>query len=488
MKKVLWISLILLLACGLQKPLQNPDMWFHIVVGRWMLSNFKLPTEDHWNMFAAGTPWHANYWSNEIVYALADRNFGVDGLLALQLAVFLILAFALVYCLGRIAENHFVGSLLGVLASVGCYWHATLRPQTLAWAFFIGTIFICERIRHEGWSYARGLQLTLIMCLWANSHMSTVFGMAAIAIWLMGEWRILLGRTLLFSFIGTFLTPYFGGVWLSAAQKAGHPFQFGLIGELQPATVLHSWTAPLLIATALLLYLCHLKPKSLSPLTLAGWIVFLIGGLASIRFIPFALVLTCALAARVLSEESKVTWGIAAMQQKLQRALQPLVLAVISVAFFALAVSKLVVVWRQPLNLALIPKLAVDFIDANQLPHPILNSFGHGHYLIYRYSDAQGNLQFKVPLDGRTETNRSDVWEKFNAAFLATEQWRDYIELVKPATIMWPTTSPFVRLLTNSNEWCLVYQDGSASGTTVLVTRNFWEKKKETLPSLNCQG
>ena len=490
MKKFLWSSLAIAIATCILRPLRDPDLWLHIVVGRWILANQRLPTVDYWNLFGAGTPWRAYSWTNEIVFAAAERLGGLQGLLALNLALLLLLVLALMYVFGRISGRAASGTFLGALAALGCYWHAALRPQTTAWILFTGVIFICEQVRRGGWRTLRGVELALLMGLWANSHVSTVIGLGTIGIWLLGEQKSVLGRSLAWAAAGSLVTPYWGGEWLTALQMAGHPAQFRLVTELKPATVLEYWSWPLLVASALFIHLYHHKPQTFSPSTLCLWALAVIGSLAVLRFIPFTVILTCALSARALREGAMTPWPLAQrLQQRWQR-LQtvPLLEGGVSALLLCLAAARLAQVREQPLDEAVIPRSAVDFMEANALPHPVLNSFGQGNYLIYRYSNDRGEIEHRVPIDGRTEVNTHEVWEKFSAAFLGTDRWRDFIALVRPATIIWPTTSPFVRLLMAADEWCLVYQDGTLAGTSVLVRRAVWEEREEDLPSLNCHG
>lgn len=54
----LWAILIVVAAC-MARPLRDPDLWFHIVSGRWILSHQQVPTQDYWNMFGVGKPWRS---------------------------------------------------------------------------------------------------------------------------------------------------------------------------------------------------------------------------------------------------------------------------------------------------------------------------------------------------------------------------------------------------------------------------------------------
>ncbi len=482
MKKLLWLSFTALIVGLMARPIRDPDLWFHIVVGRWILSHATVPTQDYWNDFAVGKVWHAYSWSTEILFAVVERHWGIEGLFALQVSFVFLLVLLSAYYLGRIAENYALGAVLGAIVALGCYGYASLRPQMVTWMALVAVLWIAERIRREGWTAARGAQLAGLMCLWANSHLSAVIGVVAIGLWLWGQPSAVLAKALGFAFIGTLCTPYFGEEWLVAFQHAGHPLQYGLIAELKPATVLDYWTWPLIGVVSCFLYVNHLRPRILAPTSIALALGFFVVGLAIGRFVPYAVILITALTARIIRDGALHSGSMA---QHFRPAYMAQFAVPVSVLCFTLGVGRLVRVAHVPLDLDLIPKVAVDLVEEAGLPHPILNSFGNGNYLIYRYSDQRGEPRFKVPLDGRTNVNSENVWEDFVAAFMGSDRWRDIIERVHPETIIWPTTSPFVRLLMASNEWCLVYQDGSVTGASVLVTRTYWEARGDLL-SLNC--
>jgi len=64
MKRFAWFAFVLVIATYILQPIQDPDMGWHITVGRWIIANLKVPTEELWNRFALGKEWVAYSWSN----------------------------------------------------------------------------------------------------------------------------------------------------------------------------------------------------------------------------------------------------------------------------------------------------------------------------------------------------------------------------------------------------------------------------------------
>jgi len=481
MNRFLWLSVVVVAGCCLLQPIRDPDLWFHVVVGRWILAHKTLPAQDYWNVLAFGEPWRAYGWSNEIISAAIEQRFGLRGLVGLYAALAVAFVGSLAFCFGRLAGSFSRGLALGVVIAAGCYWHLSLRPQSVVWVLYAWLLLAVDGLRVHGWSWWRGLQVAVIMCVWANSHISAVFGIVSAVLLLPFRDWALVARVALCAMAGTLLTPYGGAEWLTALGYVQHPFRFGFISELRPATIRDFSTWPLLAVSAALVALLCRASQRVSRATVLLWCALVFAGLASIRFIPFALILSGALIARLLADTERGADSVEKAVLRFRIAAAALCIVLLPVAW--LRVKGL---WMEPVDLAVVPKQAVDYLQAKQLPNPILNSLNQGHYLIYRFSDEQGNSRLRVPIDGRTNINSPEVWQKFNASFMGGERWYELVDLTKPGTIVWSSTSPFVRLLMASKEWCLVYQDGSVSGSSILVSRQYWLSRTGDLPSLNC--
>ena len=92
-----------------------------------------------------------------------------------------------------------------------------------------------------------------------------------------------------------------------------------------------------------------------------------------------------------------------------------------------------------------------------------------------------------MPIDGRTNVTSPKVYKLFLKSFNGAEGWQDYINFVKPKTILWENHSPFVRLLTLDKEnWCKVYADNYGamtnddknSGFSVFIRRDSEDSEK----------
>jgi hypothetical protein len=157
---------------------------------------------------------------------------------------------------------------------------------------------------------------------------------------------------------------------------------------------------------------------------------------------------------------------------------------------FLMIAGAIVFVWnglQAPLSARVIPAAAVDFIQDKDLPGPLLNDFGRGGYLMYRFAGRDGSPGPLVSIDGRTNLIPGDVWKKHQAAQFGKENWREYLDLVKPRTILWSNESPLIAILIASQEWCRVFNNRSdREGFSVFISREEYELRAEQLTSDNC--
>ena len=65
----------------------DPDLWWHIKVGQDILTTHHFPTADAYSFTVHGTPWVAYEWLGEVLLAAVQRAWGLEGFLALNLAL-----------------------------------------------------------------------------------------------------------------------------------------------------------------------------------------------------------------------------------------------------------------------------------------------------------------------------------------------------------------------------------------------------------------
>lgn len=519
--KLLWIIAAIYAGAYITGPLSDPDLWWHIVVGKWILAHAALPSVDYWNQFGVGQPWRPYSWSIEVLFAATDLWFGPNGLFALKLLLGIGFALTTFYVFGKLSREWFCGALIGLLVVWSCHDHFTLRPQSFVWIYLVSLLGVLNSVSQAGKLTRRTAALiVLIMALWANSQITTVFGVAAAFLWVapqpirfnLSAWRLPIHTTLL-ALLGTLITPHLGGEWITFFSKSGHPLQYRAIAEFQPATILQYPTAFLIVLSILALALVIERPHTLR---LGQW-VFAAGlsaaALAVVKFMPMA---TIALGALICA-----TWGAAfdvagTADHRMRRSSHPtgnLGMAIdrlgrlicrlpaegVAFVLLALTIVGLVPTWREPISSTVVPIKAVDYIIDRKLELPLLHDFGRGGYVMYRFSDQRGEPSMLVPIDGRTNVTPHQVMGEYLAAERGGLDWRGYFDRVRPKTVLWRYGSPLVTILREGQEYCQVFEvvpsDKHLAGDTevhdkqgfvVFISHDQFERRMD-LQSENCK-
>ncbi len=493
MEILLWAVIVVLIGVYITGPIVDPDLWWHITAGRWIIANGQVPTQDHWTLFGHGHPWVAYSWLNEVLFAAF--GFGEKGLLVLKLLVAVAISFSLCFSLGKASRDWFFGGLIGAYATIASYGHFTLRPQSIVWIIFVWLLFVCDEISRKGLSKGRGFWLVFLMSLWANSHLSAIFGIIAVLCWLWPqqkndarkrkEWLI----SVVLSFLGTLITPYLGAEWLILFSKSSHPFLYNSVIEFGPATILQYWTVFLLLLVTVGLVFLIKAPSLIKWPSIVLFLIFFIGGLSVVKFMPFAVIAGAFVLAQIWREAKPESLGELAIGIQKIKALYCWIpregFAFVGICLTIVMIHKL---WIDPVDLFTVPKFAVDFIQEKSLPKPLINTFGQGGYLMYRFSDKKGELKDLVSIDGRTNVTPLEVWKKESAALNGQVSWQEYFDLVKPETVLWRSDSPLVAILEATGKWCTVFRNGSKTlGQVVLVKKEYFEARRNEFSSENCK-
>src|SRR5579883_2553871 len=112
----------------------DPDYWWHLATGRWMLAHGRVPFTDPFSYTHGGQTWYAHEWLSELVLGLADRIAGYSG--GIVLTGLIVAGGA--WALGR-AARYYGSTALGALVLVcgsGFFilGNLAVRPQVWGWA------------------------------------------------------------------------------------------------------------------------------------------------------------------------------------------------------------------------------------------------------------------------------------------------------------------------------------------------------------------
>jgi hypothetical protein len=167
--------------------LHDPDTYWHIAVGRWIIGHGAVPDHDVFSFSMPGAPFIPPEWLAEVLIAWLYDHFGWAALVATT-AFCLAAALALLLRLLLRGLEPVHATIATALAWILALTHALARPHIFALPILIWWIAALVAARSE--DRAPSIWLAALMILWANLHSSYMFGLGVAAL-LAGEAVIL---------------------------------------------------------------------------------------------------------------------------------------------------------------------------------------------------------------------------------------------------------------------------------------------------------
>jgi hypothetical protein len=125
---------ILILVSGLflvgARNVSDPDLWWHLKAGQYIIAHKTIPQTDPFSYTAAGEPWVAHEWLSELFLYGLYRTGGWAGLI-LVFAAITAATFFLLYL--RCAETPYLAAFGTVWGALAAAPSGGVRPQSLAW-------------------------------------------------------------------------------------------------------------------------------------------------------------------------------------------------------------------------------------------------------------------------------------------------------------------------------------------------------------------
>jgi hypothetical protein len=448
--------------------LTDPDTYWHLATGRWILAHGTVPKVDVFSHSMPGTAWVAHEWLSALVLTGVHQAAGWAGLVALVALVFAgTLAYLMRFLMARMEPVHAL--LFTVFAASMLAGHLLARPHVLAWpllAVWVGSLVNAgEQGRGPPW------WLVPLMVLWANLHGSFMLGLALGAALALdatllhppgqrraGAWRWA-GFVGLTAAAAMFTPSGWQGLWYPV-QVMGMNVSLNRIREWQSPNFQHLQTMEiwllLVLAIAgagrirlpwlrllLVLGLAHLALKHQRNVSLLGLVT------------PF-------LMATPLAQQWRATAGAGRDVASVDRVFRALAApakagAIVATAFLAtLLIGQAVQSGRFAPAVATTPEAAVQAAEQAGVTGPVLNAYNFGGFLIYR--------EVPVFIDGRADMYGDDLVKRYLDAMLLSQP-ESLPKLLNDYHINWTLLTPgtpALALLDRLPGWRRLYADDIA--------------------------
>lgn len=400
------ISLLRLLS-----PISDPDFFWHIATGRWILENKALPWVDPFSY--STLPFESSrekfiltsYWLTQVIYYSLYLFSGYWGIIALRFLIFLLIVYFLVKR-SHIKNISYQISLplISLSLLVLLFTYPMDRPQVFSFLFFAALLYLLDELV-AGKKYVSYV-IPSLMLLWSNMHGGFILGQVVLFIYALDEvFRSLRSKrrlnrflliTIFISIVSGFINPNTYGA-ISETIKTPSVITEGITEYMSSIDFFLSFGALhiiiywMLLVLAIIAFIFRFKKDSdIASLLLTtglGYVSF-----TQSRYIAFFIIFAPPLIGMFISII------------RLKR-LAETVLLVTSILFSILLVFRHdLTTYMKNISSTIkgkfissyYPEAAVRFIKANNFKERLYNYYGWGGYLIWRFYPEK-----RVFVDGR---------------------------------------------------------------------------------------
>jgi hypothetical protein len=448
----------------------DPDLWWHLRTGQWIVETGHVPHADPFSFTRGGSSWVSHEWLSEVIFYALWKCGGASALIVFSSFV-TTAGFLLLYWRCS-AQPHWaaVATVLGAWASAPCWG---TRPQTFTFLFASIFLWLLERAEDRPRLL---LWIPPLFLLWLNLHAGFALGPVLMFLYAAGlvleaangttPWlqaRPIVIRVLLATLACLALVP----LNPSGARLYLYPLETVRDSELRSLIVewfspdFHQWMYfPCLLVFLLLMAALagsrfQIKGRVFLPL-----LFMFLSALDAARHIPIFMLVAIPVTAQSLSHLSPAP-QLSAPRPPGKR-FRPLFnwAAILLLAAFA---------WARWTNLARsqnlreaeqFPREAVAFLRTSNPVQPgrLFAYYDWGGYAIWKLYP-----QYRVFVDGRSDLYGDKILKQCDSAVQLHKGWRAALDDWNVQTVLIPPNSALGQALLLDPGWKAPYHDSQAS-------------------------
>ena len=441
------------------RSVDDPDIWWHLKTGQYILHGLSVPRTDIYSYTAAGNEWIAHEWLSETLMYIVYNLSGWIGLIVLSslitAAVFLFLA----RHTEAPAQIVLVVAIISGFAALGVLRNPRPRQATF---LFTAVAFVMLRRYVRGGDAKCLWLLPVLMVFWVNLHAG--FPLALLLI-LIAVVSLILDRkasrarqlilVLAVCLVAVMVNP-------NGAKMFAYPFatQFSSV----QASAITEWNAPdfharnalpLLVLILVIIGVLGLSKKTASWFDLLSLILACFVSLRSLRHVSFLSVVSIP----ILAEHSWHWLSSTGYGERIRHETVPRKKLMPAVLVLTVVIVHLPAIWqtiRRPVNLVQEPVRAVRFLEENNLPNNVFSTYEWNDYLIWSAPSR------KVFIDGRADMYGDEFLAAYVRLYNQSDNWEAAFQRFGVRTAMIEASSPLTSQMRNKPDWLEVYRDDQA--------------------------
>jgi hypothetical protein len=469
------VAAFIVILCVIVRRGGDPDIFWHLVTGQWMVDNHQVVSQDIFTFTVAGKSWIDPEYTTEIIAYLLYKVGGLT-LVSLGFAAVTFTGFLLIWRRVRIEASNLViaAVVIGIAGLAGAeVWGP--RPQMITFAFSCLELLWLDRYLRGG---SRAIYwLPLVMVAWANLHGGFLFGLVPVGVagfveaihWIRrvdGDVHRRRTRNLVLIFVGcvaaALINPHGIGLYSYVIQPQFSSVQQNFIAEWQSPNfhVLEERGFELMLLLIPLAF--ALRRPSLWDVCLT--LVVTYAALSAVRHSALfvaaetpMLVWSFTAGWERTSPARRVTeWMVPRARLVLGGAVAVLVIAVLGTGLFVRSTLS----GQTRATAANFPVGAADWLAS----HPtvgthMFNQYGWGGYLIYRFYPDPDRRVFSF---GEATLLGNKVMQQVSDVELGNPDWQQIFAEYGIDYVIDVPGAPEVLALEVDPQWTKVYDDGLA--------------------------
>ena len=442
----------------------DPDLWWHLRTGEWIVETGTIPHSDPFSFTRQGSPWVSHEWLSEVAFYELWRYGGAGGLIIFS-ALVTTAGFLLLYrrCPEKPAGAA-IAVAIGALAAAPAWG---VRPQMFTFALTSLMLWLVERAEQRP---ALLLCVPPLFLLWLNLHAGFALGPALLLAWMIGlaweaasgatEWRQ--ARPYLLR-IGLALAACMALVPLnpSGAQLYRYPVDVirsegmrSFIAEWHPPDFHQLRYAPIVLMwLALLVAMTKAKTRPKARVMVPLALTFA-AALDAVRHIPILVLVAVPVIAGIFPLASPATKraGKAPGYRMAFRGAVVILLAIFTVTRWDNLLRR-----QSRMEAESFPVCAVEYLKSHRVPDRLFIYYDWGGYAVWRlYPD------YRVFIDGRADLYGDSLLRQFQDILQVRSEWRQDLDLWKVETVLVPPSAPLAEALSLDPDWRVDYRDSQA--------------------------
>src|SRR3974390_3395617 len=173
---VIYLSAIGINALRLKYAVRDPDLFWHLKVGDWIIEHSALPHTGILSRTAANLPWVAYSWGYEVLLSSSYSAGGLVGVGIFCVALTILVAFSLYWMLYRLSGRTRLSVILAAVTCSAFLFNGMPRPMFISELLYAVTLTLVleaqrsARIQTIYW-------MPLVFFLWVNLHIQFIYGL-----------------------------------------------------------------------------------------------------------------------------------------------------------------------------------------------------------------------------------------------------------------------------------------------------------------------